>query len=415
MRKRFDFSDAPIIVRPGLSLIIESSSDNQAISSAELEWHEIGLNNTVRVLGFAIAAAGGSGNESFIELWNPTTSGSIIKVTSVVINDGIFPLKIKYHTVQQGSGGTAGNIGNRLMAGVAPVGELYGTSAASVSGTQVFRLDGGAGIASGNGGQIAGLLKTGQTVLYVTGDDGDLELGIAKNYTILSTGQYSGTSNIVVNGKTNALSNNCVKDNRTGLMWARHVSVADIGPATDGRLFWEQWTLAAESCTFATVGDTITAAVGNPFDVSALCIGRKITITGTANNNGIVTVTSITTSEITVAENLTNEGPVNTTFATLDDLIWDALAQANANSLGGFNDWRIPNYFELPSIVNLGNCNPCIDTTVFPSTPAAYHWTSSTRPGNSSYAFYVSFSNGYVLGSVKQANKYYLRFVRGGN
>ena len=248
---------------------------------------------------------------------------------------------------------------------------------------------------------------------YATGDDGDLELGIQKDYTILTTGQYSGTSNIVINSKTNALSNNCVKDNRTGRMWARYVSQSDIGPAADGKLFWEQWTLAAESCTFATVGDTITAAVGNPFNVDALCIGRKITITGTANNNGVVTVTNIADDVITVAENLTDEGPVDTTFETLDDLIWDALDQANANSLGGHTDWLIPNYFELASIVNLGNCNPAIDTTVFPSTPVTHHWTSSTTPCDSIFAFYVYFGYGYVGRYVKQTYKYYVRFVRG--
>ena len=261
-------------------------------------------------------------------------------------------------------------------------------------------------------GYLSELLKTGQTVSYATGDDGDLQLGLDKDYTILTTGQYSGTSNITINSKTNALSNNCVKDNKTGKMWARYVSTADIGPATDGKLFWEQWTLAAESCTFATLGDTITAAAGNPFNVDALCIGRKITITGTVNNNGVVTVTNIVDNVITTAENLTDEGPINTTFATLDDLILDALDQANANSLGGYSDWRIPNYFELASIVNLGNCNPAIDTATFPSTPATYHWTSSTSPCNTAYAFYVSFTNGTIFNNIKQDFKYYIRFIR---
>ena len=260
---------------------------------------------------------------------------------------------------------------------------------------------------------ISAPLKTGQTVSYATGDDGDLELGNAKSYTVLTTGQYSGTSNITINGKTNALSNNCVQDNRTGKMWARYVSQSDIGPVVDGKLFWKQWTLAAESCTFATAGDTITAAAGTPFNILALCIGRKITITGTANNNGVVTVTGITTTEITVAENLTDEGPVDTTFETLDDLIWDALDQANANSLGGYTDWRIPNYYELASIVNVGNSFPAIDTAVFPSTAATYHWTSSTEPCSTAVAFPVNFNCGSIYGSVKQVYKYYIRFVRG--
>lgn len=257
-------------------------------------------------------------------------------------------------------------------------------------------------------------LKTGQTISYETGDDGDLELGNSKDYLIYTTGQYSGTSNIVINGKTHALSNNCVQDNRTGLMWARYLPTADIGPAADGKLFWGQWTLAANSATFDAAAKTITAAAGTPYDILALVAGRKFTVTGSVNNNGTFTVDTVTTTVITTVEALVNEGPVAISIATLDDLIWDALAQANANSLGGYTDWRIPNYFELPSIVNVGNCNPAIDTTVFPSTPANYHWTASTLPCNSTYAFHATFYYGYVGIYDKQSYKYYVRFVRGG-
>ena len=262
-------------------------------------------------------------------------------------------------------------------------------------------------------GFLCQLLKTGQTISYRSGDDGDLEKGIAKDYTVLSTGQYSGATNIVINGKTHALSNNCVKDNRTGKMWARYVPTADIGPANDGQLFWKQWTLAANSCTFASGAKTITAAAGTPYSTGALCAGRKVTISGTTNNNGVVTVATISTTVITTVEALVDEGPVAASFATLDDLIWDALAQANANSLGGHNDWRIPNSFELYSIVNLGACNPTIDTTAFPSTPRAYHWTASTNPCYTDYAFDVHFIDGNVTYGGKETAKYHVRLVRG--
>lgn len=257
------------------------------------------------------------------------------------------------------------------------------------------------------------LFKTGQTVSYATGDDGDLELGMSKSYTVLTVGQYAGTTNITVNSKTHALSNNCVRDNRTGLMWARYVPTADIGPAADGKLFWEQWTLTSNSATFNAAGKTITAAAGTPYDTLALCAGRKFTVTGSVSNNGTYTVANISTTVITTVEALVNEGPVAISIATVDDLIWDALDQANANALGGYSDWRIPNYFELPSIFNLGNCNPSIDTTVFPSTPATYHWTSSTNPCGAASAFAANFSLGVVSNIVKETRNYYVRFVRG--
>lgn len=183
------------------------------------------------------------------------------------------------------------------------------------------------------------LLKTGQTTMYHAGDDGDLEKGVAKDYTVLTTGQYSGTTDITINGKTHALSNECVKDNNTTLMWARYVPNADIGPDNNGNLFWID--------------------------------------------------------------------------ATNGEDIWSFVDQANANNLGGHNDWRVPNHFELVSILNIGVYNPTIDTTAFPSTPATYHWTSSTNPGTSTYAFLVNFDDGIVYNYNKAANKYYVRLVRG--
>jgi len=195
------------------------------------------------------------------------------------------------------------------------------------------------GLSAGAAASGGGLLKTGQTTLYHIGDDGDLEKGVAKDYTVLTTGQYLGTTNIVINGKTHALSNNCVQDNVTDLMWARYVPNADIGADNDGKLFWLDETNAED--------------------------------------------------------------------------IWSFVSQANANSLGGYNDWRIPNFFELASILNLGTTNPCIDTTTFPSTPSSYFWTSTTAPSDSAYAFSVYFSYGRVYYRNKATDKYYVRLVRG--
>ena len=256
-------------------------------------------------------------------------------------------------------------------------------------------------------------LVTGQTVSYHDDDDGYLEKGVTHSYNVLTTGDYTGTTNIVINGKTHALSNNCVIDERTGLMWARYVPDGDIGANTDGKLFWDQYTLSAELCTFATAGDTITADALTPFDDDALCIGRKITISGTTNNNGVVTVTGITTSVITVSENLTDENNVSTTFTTLADTIWDFRDQARLNSLGGHNDWEIPNKEQLNSLVDISRYSPTIDVTAFPSTPSTYFWTSSTRPGAPTYAFTVYFHLGFVGNLIKAQYRWYVRLVRG--
>jgi hypothetical protein len=263
---------------------------------------------------------------------------------------------------------------------------------------------------------ICRMLKTGQTTSYHADDDGDLELGIAPSYTTYTTGQYSGTTNLTINGKTIALSNECVQDNRTGLMWARYVPQTVIGPAANGMLFWEQYTVASTACTCNATNHTITADAGTPFDIGALCAGRIFDVTGSAlGNNGTFTVTDITTSKITVSEAVTDEASVNLSFATVDDLIWDLVDQANANSLGGYTDWRIPNRRELESIVDLSGCSPSINTTVFPSTPTTHHWTASTNPCSSAGAWFVHFSNGYVNSNYKSSYKYYVRLARGMN
>jgi hypothetical protein len=86
-------------------------------------------------------------------------------------------------------------------------------------------------------------LATGQTTSYGSGtgvDDGALQKGIAKPtaaYTILTAGQYSGTTNIVLNGKTDVHSNACVYDQNTRLMWSRTLS-ASVGPASNGLIPW---------------------------------------------------------------------------------------------------------------------------------------------------------------------------------
>ena len=88
--------------------------------------------------------------------------------------------------------------------------------------------------------QFGKLLATGQLTSYGSGtgvDDGAFRKGIVKSYTVLTLGQYSGTTNIVVNSKTDAHSNNCVFDNNTGLMWSR-TKAASVGPASNGLLPW---------------------------------------------------------------------------------------------------------------------------------------------------------------------------------
>ena len=86
------------------------------------------------------------------------------------------------------------------------------------------------------------LTKTGQVTSYEDYDDGYYQLGLSPDLVPLTTGQYSGTTNITVFAKTIGLSNECVQDNRSGKMWARYVPQEIIGPGNDGLLLWKDAT-----------------------------------------------------------------------------------------------------------------------------------------------------------------------------
>lgn len=91
------------------------------------------------------------------------------------------------------------------------------------------------------------LLSTGQITSYGSGsgaDDGALRVGTPKAYQIETVGRYSGTTTIVVNGKSDIHSNNVVIDlnvrnpaTGNNLMWSRYAS-ASVGAASDGKLEW---------------------------------------------------------------------------------------------------------------------------------------------------------------------------------
>jgi len=90
-----------------------------------------------------------------------------------------------------------------------------------------------------------------------------------------------------------------------------------------------------------------------------------------------------------------------------------ALNFCNNLNYAGYDDWRLPDRRELMSIVNYGNSNPAVDTSVFPNTQSSYYWTSTTYKPDDSLAWLVNFLNGGV-GSRSKGDGSYVRPVRGG-
>ena len=104
---------------------------------------------------------------------------------------------------------------------------------------------------------------------------------------------------------------------------------------------------------------------------------------------------------------------------------WDELVTAaNSEELCGFSDWRVPDLYQLASLVrcrggsyqNLDDgCSgsyqkPTIDTEYFPNAQSSWFWSSSPYASYSSYAWFVSFSNGYD--STNYRSNRYVRLVR---
>ena len=79
-----------------------------------------------------------------------------------------------------------------------------------------------------------------------------------------------------------------------------------------------------------------------------------------------------------------------TTTDTVTGLMWqigdggemtveNAAIYCDTLTLGGYNDWRLPNVYEAYSILNHQNNNPAMDVTVFAKTGAEYWWTSQKQ------------------------------------
>lgn len=255
------------------------------------------------------------------------------------------------------------------------------------------------------------LLRTGQTTQYSGKlDDGYYEKGLAKAYTVLSTGAYSGTTNIDL----------------------IHLTAADIS-----------FTAATKKISQVAAG------------LAIFLTGDIIVITGSVSNDGVYTVaTGGVAAEIVTTEALVDEAAgasvsiakreAHSNNCVLDQntglmysryvagkmggasdgkLPWydatkpyDAFtyaAAANTASLAGYTDWRVPNDAELMNLRDMEAPTAVPDATAFPSWPSG-DWVCSatTRPSDTSNASVVLFSLGGVY-PITKVTLYFVVLVRG--
>ena len=123
----------------------------------------------------------------------------------------------------------------------------------------------------------------------------------------------------------------------------------------------------------------------------------------TDNGDGTITDndTGLMWEKCTYGQSGTNCGTGST--AGLD--FAQALSTCMSLSLAGHSDWRLPNRFELESILLLSDTLPMINTTYFPNTPTngvgVIYWSSSIDTSSAQSAWNVNFEFGATQGSLE--------------
>jgi hypothetical protein len=82
-------------------------------------------------------------------------------------------------------------------------------------------------------------------------------------------------------------------------------------------------------------------------------------------------------------------------------------------TLSGFSDWRLPNIYELTTLLDNTKSSTPIIINGIENISSFYYWSSTTNASNSGYAWDVDFGYGNALLDYK-TNISYIRCVRAG-
>ncbi|HYB98861.1 MAG TPA: DUF1566 domain-containing protein [Candidatus Limnocylindrales bacterium] len=153
-------------------------------------------------------------------------------------------------------------------------------------------------------------------------------------------------------------------------------------------------------------------------------VNRGIARSSSDNDDGTIT------DEVTglVWEKLSDDGSIHDrdTLLTWEEA-FDKIDQLNAAELGGHDDWRLPNAFELLTLANLGrtdpayyaahfakNCEPDCSAQECSCVPSSNDsWSSTTYVAEPDRAWLVSAADGRLFSDEKSA-LHTVRAVRGG-
>lgn len=267
------------------------------------------------------------------------------------------------------------------------------------------------GKAAGTTGYTSKLLKTGQTTQRDSElDDGYYKVGVAKSYTVNTSGAQSGTSNVDLAhyaGAAGAIAfNNTTKkitDSGNGLaIFKTNDVILTSSAANPGPFTVTTGNVAGEiTCTGATFTDETPAG--------AVTIYKREAI---SNNTVLDNNTGLTWTRYHPAKfGAESNGRMPATGQLYD--IYQYCAAANAASLGGHNDWRIPNAFEVFLLSDQEATTGYFDSTAFP-TQSQDVWTSTNTPSAAATHSHIFQRNNGDLNSAARTYASGVFLVRGG-
>jgi hypothetical protein len=92
---------------------------------------------------------------------------------------------------------------------------------------------------------------------------------------------------------------------------------------------------------------------------------------------------------------------------------WEAaLLQSGSCKEGGYTDWRLPNRFELESLLDMNQAQPALAKGhPFDHVRPTYYWTATTPANNEDHAWVVHFFIGFVTTDDK-GGSHHVWYVR---